>query len=67
MCVYVVAGMARDVPMEKVFRGSMPFLWMLVLAAILLVIFPQIATIKEMHDIPDLFGKILHFFTQLVH
>lgn len=44
VCVYVVAGMARDVPMEKVFRGSMPFLWALVLAAILLVIFPSIAT-----------------------
>jgi TRAP-type C4-dicarboxylate transport system permease large subunit len=44
VCVYVVAGMARDVPMEKVFRGSMPFLWALVAAAILLVIFPQIAT-----------------------
>ena len=38
------AGMARDVPMEKVFRGSMPFLRALVFAAILLVIFPQIAT-----------------------
>jgi len=44
VCVYVVSGMARDVPLEKIFRGSMPFLWALVLAAILLVIFPQIAT-----------------------
>jgi len=44
VCVYVVAGMARDVPMEKVFRGSLPFLWMLILAAILLTIFPKIAT-----------------------
>ncbi len=44
VCVYVVSGMARDVPMEKVFRGSMPFLWGLILAAVLLVIFPQIAT-----------------------
>jgi len=44
VCVYVVAGMARDVPMEKVFRGSMPFLWALIVAAILLVIFPSIAT-----------------------
>jgi TRAP-type C4-dicarboxylate transport system permease large subunit len=32
------------VPLEKVFRGSMPFLWALVLAAVLLVIFPSIAT-----------------------
>jgi TRAP-type C4-dicarboxylate transport system permease large subunit len=44
VCVYVVSGMARDVPLEKVFRGSLPFLWALVFAAILLVIFPQIAT-----------------------
>lgn len=44
VCVYVVSGMARDVPLEKIFRGTMPFLWALVLAAILLVIFPQIAT-----------------------
>lgn len=44
VCVYVVGGMTRDVPLEKIFRGSMPFLWMLVLAAILLIIFPQIAT-----------------------
>lgn len=44
VCVYVVSGMARDVPLEKVFRGSLPFLWALVLAAILLVIFPSIAT-----------------------
>jgi C4-dicarboxylate transporter, DctM subunit len=44
VCVYVVAGMARDVPLEKVFRGSMPFLWALVLAPVLLVIFPSIAT-----------------------
>lgn len=44
VCVYVVAGMARDVPTEKVFRGSMPFLWMLILAAILLTAFPPIVT-----------------------
>jgi C4-dicarboxylate transporter DctM subunit len=44
VCVYVVGGMARDVPLEKVFRGSLPFLWALVAAAILLTAFPQIAT-----------------------
>jgi tripartite ATP-independent transporter DctM subunit len=41
--VYVVAGMERDIPLSTVFRGSLPFLWMLVLAAILLIMFPQIA------------------------
>jgi C4-dicarboxylate transporter, DctM subunit len=44
VCAYVVSGMARDVPLEKIFRGCMPFLWALVLAAALLVLFPQIAT-----------------------
>lgn len=44
VCVYVVSGMARDVPLEKIFRGSLPFLWALVFAAVLLILFPQIAT-----------------------
>ncbi|HNQ88327.1 MAG TPA: TRAP transporter large permease [Verrucomicrobiota bacterium] len=39
--VYVVSGMARDVPLERVFRGSLPFLWALVVAAILFTVFPQ--------------------------
>ena len=42
--VYVVGGMARDVPLEKVFRGSLPFLVVLVVAAAVLTAFPQIAT-----------------------
>jgi len=44
VCAYVVAGMARDVPLEKVFRGSVPFLWALVVAIILVTVFPGIAT-----------------------
>ncbi|MCX7590663.1 MAG: TRAP transporter large permease [Kiritimatiellae bacterium] len=42
VCVYVVSGMARDIPLEKVFKGSLPFLWALVAAAVLFTIFPQI-------------------------
>ena len=49
VCAYVVSGMARDVPLEKVFRGCLPFLWALILAAILLTAFPAIATF-----LPDL-------------
>jgi tripartite ATP-independent transporter DctM subunit len=41
--VYVVSGMARDVPMEKVFKGSMPFLYAIIVASIILTAFPQIA------------------------
>jgi C4-dicarboxylate transporter, DctM subunit len=43
--VYVVSGMARDVPMEQVFKGSMPFLYALIVAAIILTAFPQIALV----------------------
>lgn len=41
--VYVVSGIERDIPLTTVFKGSMPFLWTLILAAILLVAFPQIS------------------------
>ena len=52
VCVYVVSGMARDVPLDKVFRGSLPFLWALVVASILLVMFPGITTF-----LPDLISR----------
>lgn len=44
VCAYVVSGMARDVPLEKVFRGSLPFLWALLLAAALITFFPRFVT-----------------------
>jgi len=44
VCVYVVAGMERDVPMQKIFKGSMPFLAAMIVVAVLLMMFPQIAT-----------------------
>jgi C4-dicarboxylate transporter DctM subunit len=42
--VYVVSGMVRDIPLHEIFQGAMPFVWALVVASILLVMFPQIAT-----------------------
>ncbi len=42
VCVYVVSGIERDVPLQTVFRGALPFLAALVLAAIILIAFPQI-------------------------
>ena len=44
VCVYVVSGMNRDVPIERIFRGSLPFLLALIVAALVLTLFPQIAT-----------------------
>lgn len=41
--VYVVSGIERDVPLQTIFRGAMPFLAALIAAALLLICFPQIA------------------------
>ena len=40
---YVVSGIARDIPIETVFKGSLPFLCALIAAAALLVAFPGLA------------------------
>jgi tripartite ATP-independent transporter DctM subunit len=43
MIVYVTAGVAKDVPLMTIFKGVTPFWLAMVVAAILLVAFPQIA------------------------
>ncbi len=40
---YVVSGIAKDVPLTKIFRGALPFVLALCGAIILLIIFPNIA------------------------
>lgn len=40
VCAYIVAGVERDIPLQTVFRGALPFLGALILAAILLMVFP---------------------------
>lgn len=40
---YVISGIARDVPLLKIFKGSLPFCIPLLLTIVLLAIFPQIA------------------------
>ncbi|MEW6333861.1 MAG: TRAP transporter large permease [Thermodesulfobacteriota bacterium] len=40
--VYVVAGIARDVPLQVIFRGAAHMLFALCLTAALLILFPQI-------------------------
>ena len=42
--VFVIKGMAPDIPLERIFRGILPFLLALIVFTILLMIFPQIAT-----------------------
>ena len=41
--VYVVYGVAKDVPLEVIFRGVFPMLLALLLCNLILLIFPQIA------------------------
>ncbi len=40
VCVYVVSGIERSVPLQTIFRGALPFLVAMVVAAILLIAFP---------------------------
>ena len=41
--VYVIHGVAKDVPLFTIFRGVTPFLLMMVLCVILVIAFPQLA------------------------
>jgi TRAP-type C4-dicarboxylate transport system permease large subunit len=41
--VYVVAGVARDIPLHIIFKGAMHLLMAQLVTAILLILFPQIA------------------------
>jgi len=42
--VFVIKGIAPDIPLGTIFRGIFPFLWAIILLTILLMIFPEIAT-----------------------
>jgi len=42
--VFVIKGIAPDVPLNTIFRGIFPFLGAIILLAILIMIFPQLAT-----------------------
>jgi len=41
--VYVIKGIAEDVPLETIFKGTFPFLGGLLIAVSILIAFPQIA------------------------
>jgi tripartite ATP-independent transporter DctM subunit len=42
--VFVMKGIAPDVPLESIFKGILPFLVALIVCLIILIAFPQIAT-----------------------
>ena len=41
--VYVVSGVAKDIPLEVIFKGVLPLLGALIVCNIILIVFPQIA------------------------
>lgn len=41
--VYVVSGIERDIPLTTIFRGALPFLLTLIVAAVILVLFPSLS------------------------
>jgi TRAP-type C4-dicarboxylate transport system permease large subunit len=41
--VFAIGSVAKDVPMQEIFRGVIPFFFCMVLCVALLVLFPQIA------------------------
>lgn len=43
MNVYVIAGIAKDVPLDVIFRGVLPFIAAVFICIALIMIFPQIA------------------------
>lgn len=42
--VFVIKGIAPEVPLNTIFRGIFPFLYAIILMTVVLMIFPQIAT-----------------------
>jgi C4-dicarboxylate transporter, DctM subunit len=50
--VYTLAGIVRDVPMAEIFKGATPFLISILVVAVIMTIFPQIALY-----LPSLMGR----------
>ena len=44
MNVYVIKGIAKDIPLEVIFRGTWPFVYAMILCIAILIMFPAIAT-----------------------
>jgi len=48
MNVYIIKGIAPEIPLEVIFRGIWPFIMAIIICLILLMIFPEIATFLPM-------------------
>lgn len=42
--VFALSGVAKDIPLETIFRGILPFVLLIILGVILVTLFPSIAT-----------------------
>lgn len=49
LSVYIISGVAKDVPIQRIFKGVIPMLFMIILCLALIVVFPEIVTF-----LPDL-------------
>jgi tripartite ATP-independent transporter DctM subunit len=52
LCVNTVATVAKDAPLEEVFKGALPFLIAILFVTFLVTLYPQLALF-----LPDLMGK----------
>ena len=44
LSVYIISGVAKDVPIQRIFKGVIPMLVMIIVCLALIVIFPEIVT-----------------------
>ncbi|TSI08716.1 TRAP transporter large permease [Lysinibacillus sp. BW-2-10] len=44
LSVYIISGVVKDVPIEKIFKGVIPSIITMAIATIILIIFPEIVT-----------------------
>ena len=43
MNVYIIAGVAKDIPLHTIFKGAIPFLLSILILIVLIMVFPNIA------------------------
>lgn len=44
LSVYIISGVAKDVPIQRIFKGVVPMLITIIVCLVLIVIFPEIVT-----------------------
>ena len=52
LCVFTVASIAKDAPLEEVFKGALPFLIAILFVTFLITLYPQIALF-----LPSMMGR----------